>query len=115
MGFVPGMMLGMMHVLTLVAVKTSCFYILMHSNIPGDKVKRRCDWCRHVLQMSATAMLAGIEARLEEVIAAAAMLPPETVQAAERAREQERRRVRDKVAKCMANNQGRARARKRRM
>lgn len=38
-------------------------------------------------------MLAGIEARLEEVIVAVALLPPEAVQAAERAQEQDRRRV----------------------
>ncbi|BDA40395.1 Cilia- and flagella-associated protein 100 [Coccomyxa sp. Obi] len=58
-------------------------------------------------QMSATAMLAGIEARLEEVIAAAALLPPETVQAAERAQEQERRRVarEEKAKKEKAENE----------
>ncbi|CAL8467313.1 g6850 [Coccomyxa elongata] len=58
-------------------------------------------------QMSTTAMLAGIEARLEEVIAAVALLPPETVRAAERAQEQDRRRVarEEKARKEEAENE----------
>jgi hypothetical protein len=45
------------------------------------------------MQMKPLALLAALEARLEEEIAAAAAMPPEVVQAAEHAREKERRRV----------------------
>jgi len=44
--------------------------------------------------MKPLAMLAAVEARLEEIIAAAAALAPDVVQAVEQAQERERRRVR---------------------
>lgn len=44
--------------------------------------------------MRPLAMLAAVEARLEEVIAAAAMRAPDIVQSVEQAQERERRRVR---------------------
>lgn len=59
-----------------------------------------------LMQMKPLALLAALEARLEEEIAAAALQSPGAVQATEHAREKERRRVSLFLARTGSNLKG---------